>query len=165
MTMAARVTIPSGEVYRISLNEAPGDAARVTIPAGECFRLICEGLVSDKQTIQLTGWVKAGVSTVSAETDVTTLLHPANALSLYVATERTELNVVRELASELALHAGWTGGVTVERVFAGTDAHIGAATRPGVLSGSVYAMMAEWTDNLLSELETMSLDDMIYKEV
>lgn len=163
--MAAHILIPAGGIYRVLLDNVQSAAHRVTVPASSVYQVICDGLVSDKQLVNLTGRVGITVSTSVSQVAAELVLQPAQSDALYIVTSKTDLEVVRELASELLIKAGSTGDITVERVLDGSENSIGISTLSGVLSGSVYTLVSEWTEDLLSELESMSLDEMIYKEV
>lgn len=161
--MAERILIPAGGFYRIALDSEYDP--HVTVPTGDVYQLICDGLVSDKQLVNVTGRIDLAVGTASAEADVAFLLKPVQTQDLRIATTETDLNVVRHLAQELVVKTGLTGCITVERVLDGAEHHILIATSPCILSGSVYTAVSDWAEKPLSELANMSLDDLIYKEV
>lgn len=163
--MAAHILVPSGGIYRILFGNVQDGAHRVTVPDSDVCRLLCDGLVSDKQLVDLTGMVQIAVGTVGAKAEAELVLQPVHSDALYIATAQTDLEVVRNLVSELLVKVGFTGDITVERILDGSENSIGVSTLPGVLSGSVYAFVSEWTESLMSELENMSLDELIYKEV
>lgn len=162
--MADRILIPTNGLYRVVLS-SQYDNERITIPQGDIYQLICDGLVSDMQLVDVTGRIDLSIGTAPAETEIALLIKPAQVQGLYVATTETDLDVVRNLAYEMVIKAGFDGMVTVERVLSGTENSLSVATAPGVLSGSVYAMVSEWSERSLLELSDMSLDDLIYKEV
>lgn len=163
--MSMRVTIPPAGVYRIRLDTGQDSSSRVTIPQSNIYQLICDGLVSDKQLVNLTGRLDVLVDSVQADVDASFVLKPVHEDALYLATTQTDMEVVRNLATELMLQAGFSGNVTVEYALNGAEDCVDISTLPSTLSGSVYALVSEWTESLLSDLEDMSLDELIYKEV
>lgn len=162
--MADRILIPADGLYRVVLS-GQYDNERITIPQGDIYQLICDGLVSDMQLVNVTGRIDLSIGTAPAEADIAFLLKPTQDQCLYIATTQTDVDVVRNLAQEVVIKTGFSGLVTVERVFSGTQSGVSVATAPGILSGSVYAMVSEWVDQSLLDLSDMSLDDLIYKEV
>lgn len=167
------IAVPSDGVYQVCYEN--GSTSCVAVSGDGRHQVLYDngqdpylvrlgGLTSGGRMLNLSGGVVLKALTSPAHLEAITCLHGADSV-VSLATGQSRLDVVRQLAAEIAAAVDFSGKITVERVLGGSESTLVLGSHPSTLSASVYAVLADWTDESLSALGPMTLDELIYKEV
>nr|DAJ59168.1 MAG TPA: hypothetical protein [Caudoviricetes sp.] len=159
------VVLPFDTGHRLVLNQGEQIGLTVRDTQGDAFALHLDGLVSDKQVIDL-----AGSFVFEVLTDAASLNFPVNLKTnsdpiLELESGAVDLVLVRNLSGQETLEVSAVGSMTVHKVLDGGEAFVSAGTTAAKISAAVFTVIADWTEHTLAEMTEKTLDELAYKEV
>lgn len=160
------VTVRSSDVRRIVLND--GDTVLLHLRDADSLgtqTIYVEGLVSDGKRLELNGELSLLVGSNTAALDFPTNLKPSGTETVLIDVSQIKLDIVRNLSGEISNTVSFSGSIAVSRVFGGSREQMVIADAPSTLSASVFTMVSDWSEELISDLSEKTIDEMVYKEV
>lgn len=127
--------------------------------------IVVDGLVSDGRILNIDGELMLLVSISDAALDVCLNLNPSSDEVISAANAPVSIEVSRSLTGEITQQVAFHGDVAVTRILDGAEETITMQVSSSVLSASEYAVVGDWTETILSDMEDMTIDALVYKEV